>query len=386
MDETPAFNLASAMDAWRMELSLRDALHPPAQAELTERMTAMLHEFIRQGYSEEVAFAMAKEAAGGDHGDAMAALWRMRKLAKWEAARWMMTGVVAMLIFQFLSNIVYQIIMFALTPGSGKSTNYSFDWIRWLYPGVSLILTVMTLGLSYLEIRLCNFWFPRFWRWLPRWLPVTILFIGLVNAIVGFILYKRMDVMVFQLWDLALAGFCFLIHLKIRNFERGIKSNAFPTTTLTVRPPPQGAWRLMLIGLLLLLLMSYGVSMGLNAIATYLRGSGEWIFNLHSLMQTCLMTCLGCLVWFIADVPIVQRVGRWWLQRPWRSLLFFSITLVLVSVISEITLRFSNPALSSWRSLVRADVLFTLVHSLPFPILLILWMKWSAKRDSRGLL
>lgn len=185
MNEPPAFDLAAAMDAWRVELSLRDALSPPDQSELNARLTTIVQELVRQGYSEAEAFASAKEEVGGDHGDALGALRRLRRLAKWEAARWALVGVAVWSCFQLLNDVVMCCVIFSWNL---KGTESFIEWFpysivqarsaksqsHWASLVSDMVPSLATGGL-----------FRAGWHWLLRRLTVLLVIIAILQSVVG---------------------------------------------------------------------------------------------------------------------------------------------------------------------------------------------------------
>ena len=345
-------------------------------------MTAMLHEFVRQGYSEAVAFAMAKEAAGGDHGDAMAALWRMRKLAKWEAARWMMTGVVAMLIFNALCTTIQHLVTFVLSRKQGISMGSDYQFSMLMHASITLVLGLVLTWGGCADIRKPVSWFLKFWRWLPRQLGVTAITVALVEIFVGW-LFGSMSFHL-PVWIFGVAGFCFLINFQIKNLQRGFLTQRrfHPVAS----PPSPLAWKLMLMGVLLIQLMSYSSKAGMVILLAFLGELGyKWYFSIHSLLHCLSTICLGCLLWFILDVPLIRRLAKWWLHRPWRSLLLCFFLCAVVPYLYAIIRQIARGTTLGRSGLFGWFLILSILSIIVFPISLVLWMKSSAKRDSREL-
>lgn len=381
MNEPSDFDLAAAMEAWRGELTLKDVLSAPDQAELSARLTTSIEELVDQGYSESEAFARAKEGVGGNHGDsldALGALWRLRRLAKWEAARWALVGVAVVSCFQLLTNLIMCFVTFSWNLKGSES----FDELLPLINDAGMVskigIALIAAGIGCRAIVQNSRLFKAWWHYLSTRLALLLVIIAMLHSVVSVAQEFAWRPSISRISEVSYQGLIRMILQSHSSFiafillsglvQWKIRSSQFPKQLGSDHSnraawPTQTQWQWMVAGIISLSLMSFAVWFGstvlLNSLRFYEPGTS-------GLLQAFLMLSVSVLAWFAVDVPVVQAVGKWLLRRPWRLLASGALLIVLSQY-------FSTPIL-------RWEFLFIYIPlGFVVPIVLILWMKCSAR-------
>ncbi len=392
MNEPPAFDLAAAMGAWRVELSLRDVLSAADQSELNDRLTTIVQDSVRQGYSEAEAFARAKEEVGGDHGDALGALWRLRRLAKWEAARWALVGVAVWSCFQLLNDVVMCCVIFSWNL---KGTEFFIEWLPLFDRAgtVSKIAIALVLaGFGYGAMVHNSKLFKAWWQCLSNRLTVLLVIIAILQSVVSLaqqvawqpsilsdvshISYEGLISVIFRplISCMVLVLLSGIVQWKIRALQLPdqLKGKLYNRAAW----PNQKQWQWMLAGIMGFSLTSTVVGTGATFLQNSIKFYGIWTSDL---LRAFLMLSVWALAWLVVDLPAVQAIGRWLLKRPWRLLACGALLWVSFILLAEYFLNRT----------FRRDRFYAFVIYLPLqfvvPIVLILWMKCAVRREARRL-
>jgi hypothetical protein len=391
MNEPPAFDLAAALDSWRGELSLRDVLSPSNQSELNARLTTIVQDSVRQGHSEAEAFARAKDEVGGDHGDALGALWRLRRLAKWEAARWALVGVAVLSCFQLLNDVVMCCVIFSWNLKGDESFTNLLPLIN-RAGTVSRIGTALILaGFGYHAIVHNSKLFRAWWHCLSRRLTVLVVIMAMLHSVVGLaqqfawqpsilsnishISYEGLISVIFRplISSMVLVLLSGIVQWRIRALQ--LPDQLGGTLHNRAAWPTQKQWQWVLAGIMSLSLMSTVVGTGATFLQNSIKFYGIWTSDL---LRAFLMLSVWALAWFVVDLPTVQAIGQWLLKRPWRLLACGALLWVSFILLSEYFLNRT----------FRWDRFYAYVIYLPLqlvvPVVLILWMKCAARRDAGG--